>query len=467
MSKKKKEIIKKEKIVKSINNNVRSSVRKLNPILKAIVGKKVEVAIRDLEFSEKRITKDVRKTISSAVANAENNFQYDIDKLIVKEAYCGKKIMMKRFRPRAKGRAAPILKPYSSVTIILSETKKWRVMGQKVNPVGFRLGVNRGWDSVWYAKKKDFGNYLIEDFKIREYIKKNVINSGVSKVMIERTSNKCYVTIYTSRPGFVIGKKGSDIDKIKNNLSKFTSNEVTLNIKEVKKPETNAYLVAENIAQQLVKRISYRRAMKRAMQSCLRLGAKGIKVSISGRLGGNEIARTEWLRDGSIPSHTLRADIDYAEAEALTTYGIIGIKVWIYKGEVFAKEFSQETNKVISKKGINNFMLQPVRTKWRKAHKGRIHGTASRANFINYGAYALKAITPERVTGKQIEAARVALTRHMKRQGRVWTRIFPNIPVSKKPIEVRMGKGKGSPEYYACRVKPEESYLKLMVCQNK
>jgi len=222
-------------------------------------------------------------------------------------------------------------------------------MGQKVNPVGFRLGVNRGWDSVWFAKKKDFGNFLIEDFKIREHIKKNVINSGVSKVMIERTSNKCYVTIYTSRPGFVIGKKGSDIDKIKNNLSKFTKNEVTLNIKEVKKPETNAYLVSENIAQQLVKRISYRRAMKRAMQSCIRLGAKGIKVSCSGRLGGNEIARTEWLRDGSIPSHTLRADIDYAEAEALTTYGIIGIKVWIYKGEVFAREFSQETNKTTPK----------------------------------------------------------------------------------------------------------------------
>ena len=215
-------------------------------------------------------------------------------------------------------------------------------MGQKVNPVGFRLGVNRGWDSVWYAKKKDFGNYLIEDFKIREYIKKNVINSGVSKVMIERTSNKCYVTIYTSRPGFVIGKKGSDIDKIKNNLSKFTKNEVTLNIKEVKKPETNSYLVAENIAQQLVKRISYRRAMKRAMQSCIRLGAKGIKVSCSGRLGGNEIARTEWLREGSIPSHTLRADIDYGFAEALTTYGIIGVKVWIYKGELMAKDVEKE-----------------------------------------------------------------------------------------------------------------------------
>ena len=218
-------------------------------------------------------------------------------------------------------------------------------MGQKVNPVGLRLGINRGWDSVWYAKKKDFGNYLIEDFNIRKYIKDNVVNSGVSKVMIERTSQKCFVTIYTSRPGFVIGKKGSDIEKIKKQLSKIASNDVSLNIKEVKKPELNAFLVAENIAQQLVKRIAYRRAMKRAMQSALRLGAKGIKVSISGRLGGNEIARTEWLRDGSIPSHTLRADIDYALVEALTTYGIIGVKVWIYKGEIFTKEFSQETNK--------------------------------------------------------------------------------------------------------------------------
>ena len=220
-------------------------------------------------------------------------------------------------------------------------------MGQKINPIGLRLGINRGWDSTWFAKKKDFGKFLIEDFRIRKYIKKNILNSGVSEIIIERSSKKCTVSIHTSRPGFVIGKKGSDIEKIKNKLSKFTKNEVTLNIKEVKKPETNSYLVAENIAQQLVKRISYRRAMKRAMQSALRLGAKGIKVSISGRLGGNEIARTEWLRDGSIPSHTLRADIDYAEAEALTTYGIIGIKVWIYKGEVFAKEFSQETNKII------------------------------------------------------------------------------------------------------------------------
>ena len=211
-------------------------------------------------------------------------------------------------------------------------------MGQKVNPVGLRLGINRGWESVWYAKKKNFGNYLIEDYKIREYIKNNVGNSGVSKVQIERTSKKCIVTIYTSRPGFVIGKKGSDIEKIKKNLGKFSKHELSLNIKEVKKPELNSFLVAENIAQQLVKRIAYRRAMKRAIQSALRLGAKGIRVCVSGRLAGNEIARSEWLREGSVPLHTLRADVDYSEAEALTTYGIIGVKVWIYKGEIFKKE---------------------------------------------------------------------------------------------------------------------------------
>ena len=218
-------------------------------------------------------------------------------------------------------------------------------MGQKVNPISLRLGINRGWDSVWFAKKRDYGRLLIEDYKIREYIKKNVINSGVSQVIIERTSKKCIVSIYTSRPGFVIGKKGSDVEKIKRNLSKISSSEVSLNIKEVKKPELNSYLVAENIAQQLVKRIAFRKTMKRAMQSALRLGAKGIRVCLSGRLAGNEIARTEWLREGSVPLHTFRANVDYAEAEALTTYGIIGVKVWIYKGEIFSKNSNKNINK--------------------------------------------------------------------------------------------------------------------------
>jgi len=215
-------------------------------------------------------------------------------------------------------------------------------MGQKVNPIGIRLKINRTWDSVWFAKKKNYGNYLIEDFKIRKYINKTIKNSGVSKILIERPSKKCVVTIYTSRPGFVIGKKGSDIEKIKTNIAKITKDEVSVNIKEIRKPELDSYLVAENISQQLEKRVAYRKAMKRAMSSALRLGAKGIKVTVSGRLGGNEIARTEWLREGSIPLHTLRADVDYAESEASTTYGIIGVKVWIYKGVVFQKDLQKK-----------------------------------------------------------------------------------------------------------------------------
>tara|TARA_Y100000590_G_scaffold467946_1_gene648705 strand:+ start:1404 stop:2093 length:690 start_codon:yes stop_codon:yes gene_type:complete len=221
-------------------------------------------------------------------------------------------------------------------------------MGQKANPISLRLGINRSWESVWFAKKKDYSKFLIEDFNIRKYIKKNVVNSGVSQIIIERTSKKCIVSIHTSRPGFVIGKKGSDVDKIKKNLSKISSTEVSLNIKEIKKPELNAYLVAENIAQQLVKRIAFRKTMKRAMQSALRLGAKGIRVCLAGRLAGNEIARTEWLREGSVPLHTFRADVDYAETEALTTYGLIGVKVWIYKGDILQKD-----NK-IEKKEIKN-----------------------------------------------------------------------------------------------------------------
>ena len=227
-------------------------------------------------------------------------------------------------------------------------------MGQKVNPVGFRLGVNRSWDSIWFAKKGDYGKYLIEDYKIRQFIKKNIKNAGVSEIVIERSSKKCIVSIHTSRPGFVIGKKGSDIEKIKNKIQKITQDDVSVNIKEIKKPELNAYLVAENIAQQLEKRVAYRRAMKRAMQGTMRLGAKGIKVCVSGRLAGNDIARSEWLREGSIPLHTLRANLDYSEAEALTTYGMIGVKVWIYKGEIFLKDIDKE--KIESVKNATTIM---------------------------------------------------------------------------------------------------------------
>ncbi len=225
-------------------------------------------------------------------------------------------------------------------------------MGQKVNPSGFRLGINRTWDSRWYSDA-NYSTFLENDLKIRKYIEQELKKAGLSKVIIERSSKKIIIAIHAARPGIIIGKKGSDIEKIKKNLSKISSSEVSLNIKEIKKPELNAYLVAENIAQQLVKRIGFRKTMKRAIQSALRLGAKGIRVCLSGRLAGNEIARTEWLREGSVPLHTFRADVDYAEAEALTTYGMIGVKVWIYKGEIFLKHVqinNKETKNVTTGK---------------------------------------------------------------------------------------------------------------------
>ncbi|MBC9248062.1 30S ribosomal protein S3 [Paracoccus sp. 11-3] len=207
-------------------------------------------------------------------------------------------------------------------------------MGQKVNPIGMRLQVNRTWDSRWYADDKDYGNLLLEDLKIRDFIKKEAKQAGISRVIIERPHKKCRVTIHAARPGVIIGKKGADIEVLRKKLSNFTSSDVNLNIVEVRKPEVDAALVAESIAQQLERRVSFRRAMKRSVQNAMRMGALGIRVNVSGRLGGAEIARTEWYREGRVPLHTLRADIDYALAEATTPYGIIGVKVWIFKGEI-------------------------------------------------------------------------------------------------------------------------------------
>ena len=207
-------------------------------------------------------------------------------------------------------------------------------MGHKVNPVGMRLQVNRTWDSRWYADTKDYGDLLLEDIKIREFIKKEAKQAGVSRIIIERPHRKCRVTIHTARPGVIIGKKGADIETLRKKLAKMTDSELHLNIVEVRKPELDAQLVAESIAQQLERRVSFRRAMKRSVQNAMRMGALGIRVNVAGRLGGAEIARTEWYREGRVPLHTLRADIDYALAEAKTPYGIIGIKVWIFKGEI-------------------------------------------------------------------------------------------------------------------------------------
>ena len=207
-------------------------------------------------------------------------------------------------------------------------------MGQKVNPIGMRLGVNRTWESRWYAGKGEYAGLLHEDLKIRDTLMRDLRQAGVARVVIERPHKKCRVTIHSARPGVIIGKKGADIEKLKTKIAKMTSSEVVVNIVEVRKPEVDAQLVAESIAQQLERRVGFRRAMKRAVQSAMRLGALGIRINCGGRLGGAEIARTEWYREGRVPLHTLRANIDYGVAEAVTAYGICGVKIWIFKGEI-------------------------------------------------------------------------------------------------------------------------------------
>jgi small subunit ribosomal protein S3 len=207
-------------------------------------------------------------------------------------------------------------------------------MGQKINPIGFRLGINRTWDSRWYANTGEYGKLLHEDLKIRDMLMAEMKQAGVSKVVIERPHKKCRVTIHSARPGLIIGKKGADIEKLRKRLADITGGDTSLNIVEVRKPEIDAILIAQSIAQQLERRIAFRRAMKRAVQSAMRLGAEGIRINCSGRLGGAEIARMEWYREGRVPLHTLRADIDYGRAEAATAYGICGVKVWVFKGEI-------------------------------------------------------------------------------------------------------------------------------------
>ena len=288
---------------------------------------------------------------------------------------------MKRFHARARGNSGGIEKFFSQITIVVEEKREAEkkdkkaapkaegegqtgqegfgqeifgqesarqeargekvrqgkgesIMGQKVNPTGLRLGINRTWDSRWYAGKKEYGKLLQEDIKIREYLSDKLKAAGVSRIVIERPHKKCRVTIHSARPGVVIGKKGADIEKLKADVQKFTTDEVHLNIVEIRKPEIDAKLVAENIAQQLERRVAFRRVMKRAVQTAMRLGALGIRITCGGRLGGAEIARVEWYREGRVPLHTLRADIDYGVATAFTTYGTCGVKVWIFKGEI-------------------------------------------------------------------------------------------------------------------------------------
>ena len=210
-------------------------------------------------------------------------------------------------------------------------------MGQKVNPIGLRLGINRTWDSRWFSSK-GYGNQLLDDLKLRAFLGRRLSQAALSKVLIERAAKKTRITLHSARPGVIIGKKGADIDKLRNDIGKVTNSEVSLNIMEIRKPEIDAKLIAEGIAQQLERRVAFRRAMKRAVQSAMRFGAQGIRINCSGRLGGAEIARMEWYREGRVPLHTLRADVDFGSATAKTTYGTCGVKVWVFKGEIMAHD---------------------------------------------------------------------------------------------------------------------------------
>ena len=297
-------------------------------------------------------------------------------------------------------------------------------------------------------------------------------------IEIERAARNLKINIHTSRPGIIIGRKGQEVDKLKQEIQKRTNREVFINIQEIQKPELDAQLVGESVAMQLEKRVAFRRAMRKAVESALRFGARGIKVRVSGRLNGAEIARSEWYLHGQLPLQTLRADIDYGFAEANTTYGQIGVKVWLYKGERLTPRTGREEEFGASGGGRDhrdrdrdrgprrpggdrpgastrlNIMLMPKKVKYRKQQRGRMRGKAWRGSDVSFGDYGLKAMEPCWLTDRQIEAARVAMTRFVKRGGKVWVRVFPDKPITKKPQETRMGKGKGAPEGWVCVIKP-------------
>ena len=334
-------------------------------------------------------------------------------------------------------------------------------MGQKVHPYGFRLGFNKTWRSRWYSDR-DYAKLLHEDLALRQDLKKRFSHAGVSRIETERAANKLKIDIYTSRPGIIIGRKGTEVDKLKQEIQKRTNREVFINIQEIQKPELEAQLIAESVAVQLEKRVAFRRAMRKAVESALRFGARGIKVRVSGRLNGAEIARSEWYLHGQLPLQTLRADIDYGFAEASTTYGQIGVKVWLYKGERLVPRARPRRGipgprrraVLQAVKRRRRIMLMPKKVKYRKQQRGRMAGKAWRGSDVSFGDYGLKAMEPCWMTARQIEAARVAMTRFIKRGGKIWVRVFPDKPITKKPQETRMGKGKGAPEEWVCVVRP-------------
>ena len=329
-----------DKRPKAIAKYVRISPRKVKIVIDLIRGKNVDEAAAILTYTPKAASPVVLKVLNSAIANAVNNQELDRKELYVAEVYANPGPTLKRYVARSRGSASPMLKRTSHISVVLDQKKAegGLSMGQKVNPHGARVGVIFGWSTRWYADKKDFANNLVEDFKLRKMIKEKYYAAGISRIDIERTAKDVTVNIMTSKPGMIIGPKGATIEQLKAEVTKQLGRPAQINVMEIKQPDADAQLVAENIAQQLEKRISFRRALKQAQQRAMKLpGVKGIKTSVSGRLGGADIARTEHYHDGSIPLQTLRANIDYGFAEAKTTYGRLGVKVWIYKGQILPK----------------------------------------------------------------------------------------------------------------------------------
>ena len=320
-----------------------SSPRKMRYVVDMIRGMEVNRALGVLRFSKKAAAADVEKLLRSAINNWEqkNERKAEAGELFVTRVFVDEGVTLKRMRPAPQGRGYRIRKRSNHVTLLKNNR-----MGQKVNPISNRLGIVRGWDSNWFGGK-DFGDNLVEDQKIRKYLNERLAKASVSKIVIERTLKLVTITICTARPGIVIGKGGQDVDNLKDELKKLFDKEIQINIFEVKRPELDATIVATNIARQIEGKIAYRRAIKQAVANTMRAGAEGIKVQISGRLNGAEIARSEMIKEGRTPLHTFRADIDFCQAEALTKVGLLGIKVWICRGEVYGKvdlapNFAQE-----------------------------------------------------------------------------------------------------------------------------
>ena len=364
-------------------------------------------------------------------------------------------------------------------------------MGQKINPFGYRLGITENHRSKWFSDSNKVGeryrDFVLEDDAIRKAMSKDLERAGVSRIVIERTRDRVRVDIHTARPGIVIGRRGAEAERVRAKLEKLTGKQVQLNIFEVKNAALDAQLVAQGIAEQLTNRVTFRRAMRKAQQDAMRAGAKGIRIKLSGRLGGAEMSRSEFYREGRVPLQTLRALIDYGFFEAKTTYGRIGVKVWIYKGDMTEREFeeqqAQQSNNRQGRRGDRRprrgqrnaapqqnaaaeahlpqrkrrselRMLIPKRTKYRKQHRPVRRGMSKGGNEIAFGDFGIQALAPAYVTNRQIEAARIAMTRYIKRGGRVWITIFPDRPLTKKPLGTRMGSGKGTPEFWIANVHP-------------